>query len=198
MAFPEAIKAFMKTQEIDFKSPISESVIQKISENISYIVSFLNITAVGEVYGAMLSEAQFQAAHNNGDSEWILSDGRSIAGSKLETVTGNSTVPDMRGVFLRTMNNGRDTVGFYENLSIGSFQKGAMRKHEHEIEFTGANNIAEFELGALTAESGGDRITPVNGGNSNNDVRWALDFIGGTTEDNRPRNITINWFVRIN
>ena len=50
-----------------------------------------SLFAVGSVQQSMLTEVQFQTEMGN---QWVLMDGRSVSGSRYETITGNSTVPD--------------------------------------------------------------------------------------------------------
>lgn len=60
---------------------------------------------LGDVRWSMLDEVQFK--EQNGDY-WALADGRSIAGTPLSSLTGATTLPDMRGMFARTI-GGSDT-----------------------------------------------------------------------------------------
>jgi hypothetical protein len=85
---------------------------------------------IGHIISAMLTESQFRAIHGSG---WILADGRSVAGSKYNTITASATVPDLRGMVLRGKNNGRsdgsqDPSG---ERAIGNFQANAFGSHNH-------------------------------------------------------------------
>ncbi len=51
-------------------------------------------TIIGEEKAAYLTEAQFQAVAG---PTWVLQDGRSCIGSAYASLTGQATVPDMRG-----------------------------------------------------------------------------------------------------
>lgn len=79
---------------------------------------------IGVIASAMLTEAQFQAL--NGAS-WILADGRSVDGSSYAVMTGQTSVPDLRGMVLRGKNNGRSdgrenpSVVLKGDLTLGSF-----------------------------------------------------------------------------
>ncbi len=60
--------------------------------------------AVGSVQQSLLTEVQFQAEMG---TDWVLMDGQTIAGSKLESIIGDN-LPDARDNFMR-MN--RESVG---------------------------------------------------------------------------------------
>jgi hypothetical protein len=53
---------------------------------------------VGSIVASMLTEAQFQGVNG---TDWVLADGRSVAGTTYAVATGENTVPDLRGQFLR-------------------------------------------------------------------------------------------------
>lgn len=79
--------------------------------------------AIGAIQSALLTEAQFQAQFGSG---WILADGRSVLGSKYETITGRSSIPDLRGVVLRGKNNGRNDGGQNPDLVVtGTITSGS-------------------------------------------------------------------------
>lgn len=148
-----------------------------------------NLGQVGDVKQSILTEAQFQSIHG---SAWTLMDGKSVVGSQYETVTGNSTLPDARGQFLRGKNNGRSDG--QENpdgdLTEGTFQVDEMQGHKHNLDQGGGG-------GAV----GGWFVT-----NNNNLSDTATmgpmisDGVNGTPRnglETRPKNITVNYFVKI-
>jgi hypothetical protein len=63
-----------------------------------------NQNPVGMIVQSMLTEAQFQAING---TNWVLAAGQSVTGSQYATITGNSSIPDLRGMFLRGKNNSR-------------------------------------------------------------------------------------------
>jgi len=57
---------------------------------------------VGDIRQSVLTESQFKTALGLGESgKWVLADGRNVAGSRYEAITGSSTVPDLRGGYIR-------------------------------------------------------------------------------------------------
>ena len=161
---------------------------------------------VGTVLDSLLTEAQFQALMG---TTWILMDSRSVAGSMYAAITGSSTMVDARGQFRRTKNNGRadgnqDPGG---ERALGNLQGQATAKngltasssqdsHQHTL-FGGGNAITGIGHGG----------TPVMGATSGNG-----NYIGqiGSAQPNvyttintgdaetRPRNVTVNYFIKVN
>jgi len=132
---------------------------------------------VGDVVSSMLDEAAFQA-QRSGSASWALMDGRSVVGSSYEAVTGNSTIPDARGQFLRGKNNGRSDG--QENpdgdSTLGTQQTDELISHTHSGGQTAGSGVGG---------NGGSWVTgPANVGNT-----------GGN--ETRPKNITVNYFIRI-
>ena len=136
--------------------------------------------SIGDVRHSMLTLAQFQ--QENG-STWVLCDGSDITGSQLATLTGNATLPDARGQFLRGKNNGRSDG--QENpdgdVAIGAAQLDELKSHTHAMRF--------YDSGTGGGPSG-----------VKNDGPFAdhgyMSSAGGN--ETRPKNITVNIFIKIN
>jgi hypothetical protein len=163
------------------------------------------IGSVGDSKYSMLSEEDFITENGGG---WILSDGRSVIGSAFETLTGDTTVPDGRGQFLRSKNNGR-TDG-QENpdgdVAIGTQTGDAIREIEGDFwprarEGTLTGDSTEQTNGAFGRTPNSRIYARANGGNFNQSVP-GVDFkasrVVPTGADNRPKNITMNLFIKIN
>lgn len=152
---------------------------------------------IGEVVASMLTEEQFMAIGNNG--YWVLADGREI-GSNNEyfRVTNKTKVPDLRGVFLRGANNGRTgTNGNPEDKELGQFQKDAFQGHKHKTTKSFLHPIGQ----------GGMTTTNINGADNDKFSElstvmsgYANDGNGNprVTNETRPKNVTINFFIKIN
>lgn len=138
---------------------------------------------LGSVVQSLLTEAEFQIEYGN---NWVLMDGRSVVGSDYQLLDpGNPSrvvVPDARGQFLRGKNNGRTDGN--ENpdgdLALGIFQDEEVGQHTHDIQ-----NISLLASGA---SGGGNRY--VSGGSLTTD--------SSTGNETRPKNITVNYFIKIN
>ena len=127
-------------------------------------------------------------------SKWIPADGRSIVGSDLQTRTGKTEAPDLRGKFLRGVNEiyniGQPVLGDAfknpENKLAGQYQEDRVGNHNHPIR---------------TCDDG----TP----NMNNNFRpLAYSKHNGTTiysepnendqRETRPKNISVYYYIKIN
>src|SRR5688572_3702241 len=130
---PNASK--IQIEAVRFRSAISEALAQQIAGNINYLLSFF--LPIGSILHSTLTEAQFQALTSAG---WILADGRDITGSALATLTGVTTAPDARGVFLRGKNNGRSaaTGNAAGEVAMGTYTADQNKSHTHGVKTGGA------------------------------------------------------------
>lgn len=130
--------------------------------------------AVGSVQQTFLSSTEFESIMG---TDWVLADGRAVTGSLYESITGNSNVPDCRGLFLRT-------VGGNADPTIGGTQTDDVGGHTHSIQIRDTSNTGfNFAQGAST--SGGSNTT-------------GLQTDSGVGTETRPVNITVNTFIKIN
>jgi hypothetical protein len=135
---------------------------------------------LGDIRTSMLTEALFQSEN---DTTWIIADGQDVTGSDYHTLTGETTIPDTRGTFLRGKNNGR--VDGKQNpdgdLPLGTYQVDDFFSHDHSVSsssFTGGGAQAAIASNNVGYPA---HITGMTGGN-----------------ETRPRNITVNIFIKIN
>lgn len=130
---------------------------------------------------AFLTEAQFQSQMG---TQWILCDGRNVAGSDYAVLTGNTVVPDARGLVIRGKNNGRADGNQNPDgeLAVGAFQADAFASHGHSL--TGLNS----GTGAAAFPPGGAGATLV--------MPTAVNANGGN--ETRMKNLTGNHFIKIN
>lgn len=160
------------------RSPVSESLIQAIGGAINGILQLG--PAVGTVEMSDLSESAFQGIKG---TNWVLSDGRSVSGSRYHTLTGLSHVPDRRGTFPRMKDHGRglDPSG---NLAIGTYVADAIGAHTHNF----TDLVPSAAAGG--SDGGGDNDRGLQG------VPSTTASTGGA--ETRPKFVVINFFVRIN
>lgn len=147
----------------------------------------------GDVVISMLDEATFQAQRS---TKWVLMDGRSVTGSDYETLTGNANIPDARGRFPRMKDNGAGVAP--SDDALGSLQDDQMQGHRHEAwrsESGYAGGGADFP------------IADPNSGNTSNTINGtailspSTDGVNGTPRtgsETRPKNVTLNFFIKIN
>lgn len=138
-----------------------------------------SILPVGTVIHSMLTTTQFAAEY--GDN-WVLADGRSVTGSRYATVTGSSTVPDMRGVFLRGKGATYNPDG---DLALGTYTADKYSSHTHTIPVNYSGSIAGSSAGYdLNAGSYSYSLTSSGASGSGNETA--------------PKSVTVNIFIRIN
>lgn len=128
---------------------------------------------------------------------WVPCDGRFISNSKYSQVGGPKS-PDLRGVFLRGINDygtflvgtGIETLGDSkknpEDKKAGEFQNDQIISHSH---FAGQANV-QLQPGNAWRQS-----TIVDGGLPDA-IKAKTSYFGGS--ETRPKNVTIYYYIKIN
>ncbi len=160
-----------------------------------------SLVPVGSVRAALLNESAFASAggdpstFNASTSKWALADGRNVAGSRFATLSGGTTVPDLRGLFLRGLNVGRadglqDTAG--GGRVAGDYQGDAFASHNHTngaYAFLSRTNPGFGTTGALTDGTGVGEP----------DIQSVAPLLAaGSGSETRSRNAAVYYYVRIN
>lgn len=137
-----------------------------------------SVGVIGTIVASMLSEAQYQRLAGPG---WVVADGRKVPGSLYARYTNRDAVPDLRGMFLRGQNSNRnDGQQNPELKQLGEYQADEFKSHAHSV---------PHPSGRDGNRSGQQDAWYGNGGTS-------TGAAGGT--ETRPRNVTVNFFIRIN
>ncbi len=140
-------------------------------------------SGIGAIKNSMLTEAQFQTQNGSG---WVLCDGRDVTGSDYDTLTGDTTIPDARGQFLRGKNNGRSDG--QENpdgdSALGAAQADAFGQHTH------------VQQGVASPLSAGPHTVLGSAATGTQTSSQSTQNTGGN--ETRVKNITINIFIKIN
>lgn len=186
--------------------------------NTTRAINQSDLNPVGMVVYADLTEVQFQALNGTG---WILADGRNVAGSTYSTVTGNATVSDLRGVTIRSKNNGRvdgnqDPSG---ERALGSFQSHATAKngltatadaHTHEtvvglLDSLGpvAATVGTATTVAILSVPAIQNVTANQPGQPAKQMKMVGTVtpnitVGAGDAETRMRNVALNPFIKIN
>jgi hypothetical protein len=127
----------------------------------------------------MLTTTQFATQY--GDN-WVLADGRSVTGTLYASVTGLSTIPDMRGAFLRSKGSTYNPNG---DLGLGTFTDSKFKAHTHGL---GA--------GIYSYTPVMPNIVPGDRSNIEPQALVQTQSTGGN--ETAPVSITVNIFIRIN
>lgn len=143
---------------------------------------------VGTVLTSMLDPTSFGTEIGDG---WVLADGRDVSGSRYATLTSLNNVPDIRGMFLRGMNQGRsDGSEDPDTRSVGDFQSDAFQGHIHSI--TGGSGGGAYVNPRVIAENSDQ---PRSTGNPTSD---GINGTPRTASETRPKNISVYYYVKIN
>jgi hypothetical protein len=149
---------------------------------------------VGSIVASMLTESQFAQEvgdppnFNLGTSKWTLADGKPVPGTRYAALRQNEPVPDLRGIFLRGKNHGRnDGKGNSQEANLGDFQDDQFEDHVHEINRGGTEGSHDGEYALPAYHNTGVPREPTN-----------YIVSGKHGNETRPRNVTVNYYIRIN
>lgn len=159
---------------------------------------------VGTVRASLLTLAQFQTEV---DGTWILANGGSCVGTAYATVTGNTVVPDMRGVVPRGKNNGRVDGNHNPDgdVALGTFQGDSFQHHGHDFyvgSTTNAFNHLSSQNQIALADNAGSRLLK-SAASGSQDIIFNpknVDGVSGspkTSNETRMKNVTVNWFIKV-
>jgi len=146
-------------------------------ENVESNVGNIEIFQVGEIKISLLSVEKFKSLYGNA---WVLMDGANQEGTQYAELTGNKTVPDARGAFLRMYNNGRnDGLQNPDEVKLGDYQIDDFKSHTHTYSDSGGSSRFRYNA------AGGWEGTP----------NQQTGASGG--KETRPKNITVNYFIKV-
>jgi len=188
----------IEDEDVDFRAPVSEAMLQKISGTINYALENFGSQSVGTAKLSMLNETQFQA--QVGGDYWILADGRALpTGSEFETRTGLTEIPDMRGLFVRgskgDAGNKRVFSPDIADTPLGTAQAAETSNHLHDTRYSG-HNIHDVQDLPIHTEDNFTTVPGVELFGTYANPSITLTAIG--TPEERPLCGTGNWFVKIN
>lgn len=194
-------------ESVQFNNPISEASLSSIGAVGNYLLNIL--APVGTVWGSMLFDSgdgshpsnSFQSQLGSGNpspATWVLADGRDVTGSRYQALTGNSTVPDLRGLMLRGSNYGGSAAGTRADgkqnpdgtLAPGTYSADKFASHKHTF---ATDYVLDTNTGSRGAGSDGDQYgtNPVQ-----LDNQIQINNTGGN--ETAPKTVTLNFFIRIN
>lgn len=130
-------------------------------------------------------------------TKWVLADGRDITGSRLADITADPLVPDLRGMFLRGLNVGRDD-GLEDpdgaTRESGDLQEDQFQGHGHQHDM--ASGIANYPPGTLAGTYGTGVMSP----NTRVLDPISLQKFGDAKfgRETRPKNVAVYYYIKIN
>jgi hypothetical protein len=165
-------------------TPVSAS---EMNENFQALIDL--IAPIGTVIASMLTPVQM---NDQAGGTWVLADG-SAAPAAYASATGKATLPDLRGAFLRGLNEGRndgqeDPDG--GERTIGDYQGDQFQGHYHDL---GSGRESETGQGYITAGTGStqgitDAYNPITDG-TNGTPRYG--------SETRPKNVAVYYYVKV-
>lgn len=146
-------------------------------------------TELGDIKYSILEPYKFNDQH---EGEWVIMQGQSIKGSDLSLLSGMNTLPDARGMFLRSMNLGRVDGDVDSVRQVGSFQGDSLHSHHHSISPCGHANGSNALLAQKWVAS-----TESNCNERSRNVSENFQVIKDKSET-RPKNIALFIYIKIN
>ena len=137
---------------------------------------------VGDIKESLLTLEQFLEEHLG---DWMLMDGSSCVGTLYHTMTGKTEVPDAlsEGTFFRQAKDGRE---------LGSYQADAFQGHWHNTNdsvVSGSKNGGAGSTYYPNTTTNTYATEPVSDG---------VNGTPRTADETRPKNIAVNYFIKIN
>lgn len=160
----------------------------KLSDSLVQAKNSLKLP-IGTIIASMLKPADFKKQFLTDADNWKLADS-STANSEYFNLTGSANLPDLRGRFLRGMNESIDSSKGDPNgnmRAVGSYQADTVKNHNH--------NDSSFSL--LLKVSGHNSTGSWASINTNPDLiqnRAILPYGGAET---RPRNVAVYWYIKV-
>lgn len=164
---------------------------------------------IGTIISSMMEPTEFNTLMGD---VWVLADGRSST-TEYFTAFGNANIPDMRGQFLRGMNENRnDSFEDPETREVGSLQIDTLGSHDHTASLSGSTSIAGAHSHSMTfyqnngntgsnpygslSSSSFSKTTSTSGEHSHTVTVSGTTESTGSTET-RPTNITVYWYIKV-
>jgi len=149
-------------------------------------ISARNGVPVGTIISSMFSPEQIQAVlGNNWDHWWRLANGQNVADTRYAAITQINTIPDLRGMFLRGLNVGRndDRQDPEEDgeRSAGDYQADIVGSHTHLMGLQ-PDDTEGRTLGA--------------GPYGNPEPQFGTNEFD--SPETRPRNIAVYYYIKVN
>jgi len=211
------VSAEICTESLTAQSKPTELIkcLQQLEKNIKKESQNREMKAlpIGTIIASML---QFEKFQNVAGNTWKPADGRKVStSSKYAKLTGNTTLPDLRGIFLRGLNQFDPLMGSRRDeykdpdgsrKKAGKLQKDATSLPKNKkspfkgnAASAGIHSHIYFKARSEGARSGShDRASSEAGttGSSGDHTHTVLITAGGDSET-RPVNIAVFYYIKI-
>lgn len=197
-------KQLIQAESVNPNKPASEYTLFTMGASINYLLSVA--FPVGTILPCMLTETQFHAQLGNPiPTTWILADGRDITNTTLQKISGYTLAPDLRGRFIRGKDNGagKNPDG---DLSLGTYQADQFGAHNHNFNDPGHAHSLNESIGLLlNSYAVGSSVSAFDQtfgagvtGLATNTGFTGITFNSNGGNETRAKNLTVNYFIRIN
>ncbi len=158
--------------------------------------------ALGDIKHSILNPMQFATVNG---ACWVPMDGRSIAGSALNTLNGMASVPDAGGLFVRNQEFSGGTNQDPDRTSaspIATYQDQAFLSHNHGVNDSGHSHSYLDISYSNSSDGGGGAFDKADDAINNNRTTGSsttgisIQNAGGP--ETRPKNINFWVYIRIN
>jgi len=158
---------------------------------------------VGTIVPSVLNETQFITAAGTEATKWRLCDGRSAAGTTYATLTGKTSVPDLRGAYFRMSGNnstnpawkGGTLLEWQEDSTArpkSAFRTNHTGNHRHTMEKMMGGNSGEWKSSNIGSANGNKEWlhTDYQGNHSHS-------ITDGGDAETRPKTFNVNYFMYV-
>lgn len=174
---------------------------------------------VGTVIASTLEFGKFTIDYNPDNVKvtdtkrvlWVPADGRAVPGSKYQSLTGKGDAPDLRGVFLRGMNEfysfGRkDKVNDNQadpdkKRAVGEFQEDSFQSHLHKHSHTFPVSPAKYrdeQAAAIGNRTEASKYADTDIYNEDKEHENNFETSGRQATETRPKNSAVYYYIKIN
>jgi hypothetical protein len=173
---------------------------------------------VGSIQQSLLTETQWASVIGPEAVKWVLADGRNVAGSRYATVTGQTTVPDLRGAFIRAAGQNNNASANWNGGAVGAFHEDTTRlprntaftattsmdgSHHHASGVPGYDTEQGSIYGRIAAPAGKqtpnyDGSAPMTPLTSDAGAHWHQVTMTGGDVETAPVHYGLNFFIKIN
>ncbi|NUN09595.1 MAG: tail fiber protein [Ignavibacteriaceae bacterium] len=177
------------------------------------------LVPIGTIIISALSEAQLNTLMGGNTGRWKICDGQTCSGTTYATLTGRSTVPDLRGMFIRGASSQQKTASTgelitYNGSSVLTFQEDKVQGHAHTNDahyhltnhYQGSD-VAHAEFWGGAGQSTANPHGIGRYGNSQQmtsteiTIKAPSAYNNGTprvSTETKPASVSFNYFIKVN